>query len=192
MILHCAHDSENNWVNGFEVAWVCRHFNWQLCPTWRNKCANRTKVILHVARSLHRRWVDVALELLENLVITLAHDVAEHVQTTTVSHTQHGTVHSCIGCAGEDGVKNWNCRLCAIEAEALCSNVFCAQETLKSFGCIQTLEHTALVDREIENSMTFNALLDPALFIGGMNVHVLNADGAAICVAQHSEQIAQC
>ena len=40
--------------------------------------------------------------------------------------------------------------------------------------------------------MTFNALLNPALFIGGVNVHVLNADGAAICVAQYTEQITQC
>ena len=190
-VLHCAHRSQNDWVNGFEVTWVCRELNWQLRSIWRNKRAHRTKVILHVARALHRRWVDVALELLEDLVVALAHDIAEHVQTTAVSHAQYRTVHTCIGGTGEDGVENWNCRLCPIEAETLGSYVLCGQETLECFGSVQTLEYTALVDSEIENSVTFNALLNPALFIGGVNVHVLNANGAAICVAQNTKQIAK-
>ena len=144
-------------------------------------------MILHVARALHRRWVDITLELLEDLVVALAHDIAEHVQTTAVSHTQYRSVHSCVGSTGEDGVENWNCRLCAIEAETLCSYIFCSQETLKCFCSIQTLKHSTLVDGEIENSMSFNALLYPALFVGGVNVHVFNADGAAICVTQHAK-----
>ena len=149
-------------------------------------------MVLHVARALHRRWVDVTLELLEDLVVALAHDVAEHVQAAAVSHAQYRTVHSCIGGTGENGVKNWNCGLCAIKAETLGSYIFCGQETFECFGSVQTLEYTALVDSEIENSMAFNALLNPALFVGGVNVHVLNTNGAAICVAQHTEQIAKC
>ena len=148
-------------------------------------------MILHVARTLHRRWVDVALKLLEDLVVALAHDVAEHVQASAVSHTEHRAMHSCICCAGENGVKNWNCRLGAIETKSLCSYIFCAQETFECFCSIKTFEHSALVDREIENSVTFNALLDPALFVGGVNVHVLDANGAAIRIAQHTKQVAK-
>ena len=71
-------------------------------------------MILHVARALHRRWVDIALELFKDLVVALAHHIAKHVEAAAVSHAQHCAVHLRIGCARQDGVENWDGRFGAL------------------------------------------------------------------------------
>ena len=40
--------------------------------------------------------------------------------------------------------------------------------------------------------MALDALLNPALLVGVLNVHVLHTDGAAVRVSQHAQQIAKC
>ena len=37
----------------------------------------------------------------------------------------------------------------------------------------------------------FDALLDPPLLIRALNVHVLDADGAAVCITQHTEKVTE-
>ena len=114
VVLGCAHHTENDWVDGFEVAWVCRQLDGQLRAMRRNVCAHCTQVILHVARALHRRWVDIALELFKDLVVALAHHIAEHVEAAAVCHAQHCAMHLRIGCARQDGVEDWNGRFGAL------------------------------------------------------------------------------
>ena len=55
-------------------------------------------MVLHVTTTLHRIWADVAFELFEQLGVILAHDIHQDVQSPTVRHTKHNSVHAVIGC----------------------------------------------------------------------------------------------
>ena len=191
-VLGRAHHTQHDGVDGLEVARVGRHLDWQGRTRWRFEGALGAEVILHVAGTLHRARVDVALELVEDLVVALAHDVAEHVQTTTVCHAEHRAVHLGVCCRREDGVEDRDRGLCAFETEALGADVLGGEEALEGFCCVQSLEDAALVDGVVAHTVTLDALLNPALFLGRVDVHVLDTDRAAVGVAQVTEDLAEC
>ena len=153
--------------------------------------AERAEVVLHVSGALYRRRVDVALELLENLVVALAHDVGEHVEAPAMSHAEHGAVHADVGRLREDLVEDRNRALGTLEPETLRAHVLRGQELLEGFSRVDALEDpTLLVLAELEVH-ALQLVLDPALLCGVLDVHVLDADGSAVRVAQHPEQIAE-
>ena len=61
-------------------------------PRRADVLAGRAEVVLHVAGALDGVGVDVALELPEDLVVALAHDVGEHVEPAAVGHAEHHAV----------------------------------------------------------------------------------------------------
>ena len=82
-------------------------------------------------------------------------------------------------------------RLGALEAEALVAHVLRVQEPLERLGRVQPLEDVALVLGRQRRGDALDPLLDPALLVGLLDVHVLDADRAAVGVAQHAEDLAQ-
>ena len=76
-------------VDGLEVARVGRQLDRDLLAVRGSELAGLAEVVLHVARALGRLGVDVALELLEELVVGLADDVGEHVEPAAVGHAHH-------------------------------------------------------------------------------------------------------
>ena len=145
----------------------------------------RTKVVLHVTRALHRRCIDVTFKLVEDLVVTLAHHVGEHVQPTTVGHAEHCAVHLGLGCSRENRVEDGDRRLGTFKAEPLRTDVLRGQEALESISRIETLQEMATVDLHLAHTMTFETCLHPALFLGVLDVHVLDTNRAAVGIAQH-------
>ena len=95
---HAHHDR----VDRLEVARVGGELDRDARPARRLVLAARAEVVLHVAGALHRRRVDVALELLEDLVVALADHVGEHVEPAAVGHADARSVEARVGGQRED------------------------------------------------------------------------------------------
>ena len=160
-------------------------------PDRADELADLAEVVLHVARALHRVGVDLALELLEDLVVALADDVGEHVEAAAVRHADHRAVELGVGGRLEDGVEDRDGRLGALEAEALLADVLGGEELLERLGRVEPLEDVALVVEVELRRHALDLLLDPALLLRVLDVHVLDADRAAVRVAQHVEDVAE-
>ena len=96
-----------------------------------------------------------------------------------------------VGGRGEDLVEDRDHRLGALEAEALGADVLRGEEPLEGLGGVEPLEDAqlgVLVER-LDRALDLG--LDPALLLGVLDVHVLDADGPAVGVAQHAEQLAE-
>src|SRR3546814_14633463 len=79
---HADHDG----VDRLEVARVGGQLDGDVLAGAADELADLPEVVLHVAGALHRGGVDLALELLEVLVVALAHWVCAHVEATAVGH----------------------------------------------------------------------------------------------------------
>ena len=108
LVLPCAHHSKNNSVHSFKMAWVCSKFNINLVAGGGLVATLCTKVVLHVATSLHGFGTDMTFEFLEDLFVVLAHHIGQHVETTTVRHTKDNAVHVLIGCCRDNFVDDRN------------------------------------------------------------------------------------
>ena len=96
-----------------------------------------------------------------------------------------------VGRGLEHGVEDRDGRLGALEAEALLADVLGGEELLERLGRVELGEDVALVlDGELVVA-ALDLLLDPALLVELLDVHVLDADGAAVRVAQHAEDVAE-
>ena len=150
------------------------------------------EVVLHVARALDRGGVERALELLEHLVVVLADDRGEHVEPAPVGHAHDRAVEALVGRGLEDGVEDRDQALAALDAEPLLADPLGAEELLERLGRVEAVEDVALVlDLELLLALALDVLLDPALLLEVLDVHVLDADGAAVGVAQHPQDLAQ-
>ena len=84
-------------------------------------------------------------------------------------------------------------RLAALEREALVADVLGVQEALEGLGLDHLLEHPLLA-RRVERRVVarrLHAMLQPLLALGVGDVHVLDADRAAVGLAQDVEDLAQ-
>ena len=152
---------------------------------------DRAEVVLHVAGALDRRRVDVALELPEDLVVALAHDVGQHVEPAAVGHAEDRAVEPAVGGRRQHLVEDGDRGLRALEPEALGADVLRGQEPLERLGRVQPLEEVAQLVRAELDLDPLDLGLDPALLVGVLDVHVLDADRAAVRVAEHAEQVAE-
>ena len=84
-----------------------------------HELAGLAEVVLDVAGALDGLGVDVALELLEELLVVLAHDVDEDVEPAAMGHAHDRGVHVGIGGLAEDRVEHGDGALGAVDAEAL-------------------------------------------------------------------------
>ncbi len=75
----------------------------------------RTQVILHISGSLNGVGVNIALKLCKYPVIGLIHDVYQHVQTTTVSHTHKELLNSVLSGFFKHEVDHWNEGISALQ-----------------------------------------------------------------------------
>ena len=191
LVLACPDHAEHHRIDGLEVRGVGGQLHLDVGARPADVLPDRAEVVLHVARALHRRRIDVALELPEDLVVALADDVGQHVQPTAVRHAEHRAVEPVLGCGTEHGVEDGDRALGALEAEALRAHVLGGEELLEGFGGVETAEQEAdVVVRELDLD-ALDVLLDPALLLGVLDVHVLDADRAAVGIPQHVEQVAQ-
>ena len=77
------------------------------------------------------------------------------------------------------------------EPEPLLADVLGGEELLEGLGGVEPLEDVALVVEVELRRHALDLVLDPALLLLVLDVHVLDADRAAVRVAQHVEDVAE-
>src|SRR5690606_33278137 len=77
------------------------------------------------------------------------------------------------------------------EAEALLADVLGLQERLEGLGLVELAEDAQLLVMAGLGVLLLDVLLEPATLCRILDVHVLEADRAAVRVAQHTEDFAQ-
>ena len=133
----------------------------------------------------------MALELAEDGVVALADDVRQHVEPAAVGHAEHRRVEPGVGRRRDDLVEDRDRRLGALQPEALRADVLGGQELLERLGGVEPLEDAVLGVLGERRVGALDLGLDPALLLGVLDVHVLDADRAAVGVAQHAEEVAE-
>ncbi len=190
-VLLGAGDALEHRVDGLEVGRVRRHRHLDLGPGAGAELALGAEVVLHVAGALDRARVDVALELAEDLAVLLADDVREHVEPAAVRHADGDLVEAVLGRRLADLVDQRDGRLAALEAEPLLADELRLQEGLEGLGLVELEQDAQLLLAGRLHVRLLDALLDPAALLGVLDVHVLDADRAAVRVAQDAEDVAQ-
>ncbi len=185
------HHPLDHGVDRLEMRGVRRQRDRELGPGPGHELARRPLVVLDVPRALDRLGIEIALELPEDLAVGLAHDVGQDVQPAPVGHAEHGLGRPGAGAFVEDGVEEHDGRLGPFEAEPLLPHVAGVEEALERLGRVEAVEDVALLDGVEGGGHALDVLLDPPLLLGVLDVHVLDAQGAAVGVAQDVERLAQ-
>ncbi len=88
-VLHRPRHPDDDRADGLEVARVGGELEVDVGAARADVLARRPEVVLDVAGALHRVGIEIALELTEDGVVALAHDVGQHVEPAAVGHPQH-------------------------------------------------------------------------------------------------------
>jgi hypothetical protein len=192
-VLPRAHHPLHHRVHPLEVARVRGHAHGQRLARVRVVGAGGPQVVLHVARALGGVRVRLSLELREDLGQGLADGVGQHVQAAAVGHADHGLPHALARGVGEHAVQERDGGLAALQREALVADVLRMQEALEALRLHHLLEDPAarggVEGRPVPRGL--HPDLQPLLALGVGDEHVLDADGAAVGVAQDLEHLPQ-
>ncbi len=160
-------------------------------PVGGHEVAVGAQVVLHVTGAVHAARVQVSLELAEDLRVRLADDVRQHVQPAAVGHADHGLIHLLAGGLGQHGIEQRDQRLGALEREPALPDELGLQEHLERFGHVEPAQDADLLVVAGRVMRPLGVRLDPGPLVRLLDVHVLDADRAAVRVAQHAEDLAQ-
>src|SRR5215472_12680517 len=127
-----------------------------------------TEMIFHVARALDVVWSErAALELVENGLMRLAHDMRENIQAPAMGHAQHNFLHAQGAAALDDLLQRRNHRFPAVNPKTLGAGVFDTEKLFESFRLDELIKNCpfAFPRKEDLLSRPFDSLLQPA-FLG--------------------------
>ena len=150
-------------------------------------------MVFHVAGALYALRIGLAVEFGENLRHRFTHDIGEHVQPAAMRHADDGFMNALVGGALQNFVKADNRAFQPFKAKALLPDEAALQEMFELFGLDQAIQN-ALPYRIVqlpEIHGCFHAVLEPLLLLRILNMHVFDADGAAICGPQPVQDLAQ-
>ena len=149
------------------------------------------EVVFDVAGTVGGVRVDPPLELPEDLAVRLADDVGKDVEPPAVRHPDGDLVEACVDGAPQDLVQDRDDRLAALQREPLLPHVLGVQEGLEGFGRVEAFEDVQLLGGVGPLAGPLDPVLDPFALVRVLDVHVLDADPAAVGVAQDGEDVAQ-
>ena len=117
----------------------------------------------------------------------------ERVEAAAVRHAEHDFLDAELPAALEDLLDSGDQRFAAIEAEALGADELDAEIVLEALRLDDPLQdHLAALERELGVVLdVLDALLDPRLLVGIGDVHELDADLAAVGLAQAVHDLAK-
>ena len=137
--------------------------------------------------------IDIAFEFAEDLLDVLADGVGEDVQPPAMSHADHQFVDIAGGGALQNLFQDGERGFAALEREALLADEARVQEMFELFAghhAAQRAHAGVAIERPVVG-LRLHVLLQPALLLRHLNVHVLAADFAAIGLAQGLQDFAQ-
>ena len=190
-ILLGSNDAFEHAVDGLKVRGVGREVHRNLLAGGARERALGTEVVLHVTGALHGAGILCAFELPEDLPVGLAGDVGEHAESTTVGHADGDLFEILLGGLLDDGIQQGDCRFATFEAESLLADVLGLQEGLECLGLVELAEDAHLVIVVGLGVWLLDVLLNPTALFRILDVHVFDAHGAAVSVAEHPEDVTQ-
>jgi len=185
--------AEDDRVHELEVRRIGREHHAQLLARGGGVLVGVAHVVLHVAATRGEGLGPGLVELREDLLQVLAHDVGEHVQAAAVGHAEHELLHAERGTRLEDLVEDGDERLAALEAEALLAHVAVGEERLEAV-CLEQLAQDAALGIAAEPRAVargLQALGEPRATVGGADVGVLHAHRAAVGRLQAGDDVAE-
>ena len=96
-----------------------------------------------------------------------------------------------IGCCLQNLVQGWNERLAALQREALLANKLGLQEGLEGLCLVELVQDSELLFLGWFFVGLLEFFLEPAALLRILDVHVLDADGAAVGVAKDAKNVAE-
>ena len=150
-----------------------------------------TQVVLDVAAALDGTFFDTDFEFAKQSLVGLAHDVDQYVQSAAVGHADNYFAEAGIGGVADDRVENWDGALATFKTEPLGAGVLAIEETLERFSSIKPGENMTffVVFRGAVDA--FDGSLYPAFLFGVLDMHVVDACGAAVGIAHLAQDVAQ-
>ena len=145
-------------------------------------------MVLHIAGTLNRTGGHV-FKLAKERGHVFSDNVHQGIEAAAVRHSNDHFRHPRGPGEIENGIENDHGALAAFQAKPLLPGVALMEELLERLSRIQPTKNLALgiyIEGRID---PLYMTLNPFLLNGIHDVHVLNADGAAVCIAKNSEQL---
>ena len=192
-VLQRSRHSLDDRVHRFEVAGVGGQRDVQLPTGGTRVRAGRAQVVLDVAGPLTGERVDVPFELPEDLLVALAENVGQNVEAAAVGRSEHDLCDAGLHRSGEYAIEHRYQGLEPFKGEALVADVLGVKKTLERLGGVEHRERTALAGG-VQPPGRVRALdppLDPRLLVRLLDEHVLDAERAAVRLAEDAQDLAQ-
>ena len=132
-----------------------------------------------------------AFEFVEDRPIRFGHDIGENVQAPAMRHADHDLADAQLAAALDDLLERRHHRLAAVQTKALGAGVFHIEEALEGLGLDELLQDRGLAPGGEPGLPAFDAFLNPSPLLGIGDVHVFDADRAAIGALQNVEDLAE-
>ena len=156
--------------------------------------ARGTEMVFDVARAMDMLGIGrIALELGEDRGKRLADKIGQNVEPAAMRHADHEFPDAELAAAAQDRLEGRHQRFGALDAEPLGAGIAAVEKPLEGFGGGQAPQDFLLfvADRLGRRSRTLEFILDPGPLGRNLDVHVFDADPAAISLAQEGDDLAQ-
>ena len=150
-------------------------------------------VVLHIAVALDPVGQGRTLELGEDHLVGLAHDVGEHAQPAAVRHAQDHLFDADPGRALDERVEHRDQGLAALEREAFLSGELDVQELLETLRLDEFGEDALAIGGREGRCVArgLHALLEPGALLGVADPGVLDTHRPAVGLAQRGDEFGE-
>ena len=189
--LHGAGLAQHDRIDRLEVGWVGKQGQMDLEPV-ELPVRRGAKVIFDVARAADVGRVGGATgEFVEDRPVRLAHDVGEDVQPTAMSHSDGDLLDPQLAAIFDHAFERGDHRFAAIQAKALGADIFAGEEFFPLFAVDDLFEDRLLaLGGEVGPLVgAFHSLLEEAPLLEVVDVHIFEADPAAVVGAQDRDDL---
>src|SRR5438552_2522846 len=192
VLLLGAHHALDDRVDRLQVARVGGQREVDLPPRARGVVARVAEVILDVAVPGRLLGEQTPLELRDDHLVGLAEHVGEHVDPPAVRHAEDHLLDAERAGVLDHRVKEGDERVAALEREALGGRIAELEELLEALGADQAVEDgEPVLGGEVGTvGGRLHALLEPDALLLVLDVHVLDAERAAVGRLQARDQVA--
>ncbi len=192
VVLARAHRAEDHRIHELEVAGIEVEIQIDRAAVGGGAQRRIAEVVLYVPVALHITGREIRLELAEDHIEWLVQDVGQDVEPATMGHSDHDLLDSDRRGRVDQSLEHRNQRGGAFERESFLSYVLHVQELLEGVGDPQSLQQVdtrrGLEDGTVADRL--HALLEPFASLALGDPHELDADRAAVGVAQGRDQVA--
>src|SRR5881296_3354815 len=192
VLLLGAHHALDDRVDRLEMARVGGEREVHFPPRARGMVARVPEVILDVAVAGRLLGEQAPLELGDDHLVRLAQHVGEHVDAAAVRHAEDHLLDAERAGVLDQRVEERDERVAALEREALGGRIAELEELLEALGGDQAVEDAQpLLGGEVGTvGGRLHALLEPDALLLVLDVHVLDAEPAAVGRLQARDQVA--